>query len=84
MLLLVVEDGIEELEDELLLFAGEELDLLELSLELRSRAGFAFRGVRLTAQKFGDRHFESGGAFDKIKRRVRRAGFIICRTPKAS
>lgn len=50
LLLLVVEDGIEKLEDELLLFAREEFDLLELSLELRSRAGFAFGGVRLAAQ----------------------------------
>lgn len=38
MLLLVVDNGVEELEDELLLFAGEELDLLELSLKLRGRA----------------------------------------------
>ena len=40
------------MQDELLLFAGEELDLLELSLELRGRAGFAFGGVRLAAQEF--------------------------------
>lgn len=37
--MLVVEDGVEELEDELLFLAGEELDLLELALELRGRAG---------------------------------------------
>ncbi len=48
--MLVVEDGVEELEDELLLFTREELDLLELSLQLRSRARFAFDGVRLASQ----------------------------------
>jgi hypothetical protein len=33
-LLVAFEDGVEELEDELLLFAGEELELLELALKL--------------------------------------------------
>jgi hypothetical protein len=37
-LLVAFEDGVEELEDELLLFAGEELELLELALKLRLRA----------------------------------------------
>jgi hypothetical protein len=37
LLLLVVEDGVEELEDELLLFSREQFDLFELSLELRGR-----------------------------------------------
>ena len=50
LLLLVVEDGVEELDDELLLFAGEELDLLELSLELRGRDGFGISRVRLASQ----------------------------------
>jgi hypothetical protein len=37
-LLVAFEDGVEELQDELLFFAGEELDLLELALKLRQRA----------------------------------------------
>jgi hypothetical protein len=41
-LLIAFQDGIEELEDELLLFTREEFDLLELSLELRSRGPFSF------------------------------------------
>ena len=53
-LLVAFEDGIEELEDELLLLTQEEFDLLELSLELRLRAGLGARGVRLASQKFGD------------------------------
>ena len=47
---LVFQNGIEELEDELLLFAGEELDLFELALELRGRTGFASCGVGLASQ----------------------------------
>ena len=41
LLLVAFEDGIEGLEAELLLFTREELDLLELSLQLRLRAGIA-------------------------------------------
>ena len=63
LLLLVVEDGVEELEDELLLLAREEFDLLELSLKLRGRAGFALGGVRFVSQHFGDRDLRSGEAF---------------------
>jgi hypothetical protein len=37
-LLVVFEGGIEELQDELLLLAGEEFDPLELALKLRLRA----------------------------------------------
>jgi hypothetical protein len=74
LLLLVVENGIEELKDELLLFTREEFDLLELSLELRSRSGLTFGGVRLASEEFGDRDFESGGggAFDEIECRILR------------
>lgn len=61
MFWLIVEDRIEKLKNELLLFARQRLHPLELSLELGCRAGLAFRGVRLAAQEFGDRDFESGG-----------------------
>lgn len=39
LLLVAFQDGVEELEDELLLFAGEEFDLFELALKLGLRAG---------------------------------------------
>ena len=39
MLLLVIKHGVEKLQNKLLLFAWKELDLLELALELRLRAG---------------------------------------------
>ena len=50
-MLIAFENGIEELEDELLLFTREEFDLLELSLELRLRAGFGSRGENFPSGK---------------------------------
>ncbi|MBX3282867.1 MAG: hypothetical protein KF756_10360 [Acidobacteria bacterium] len=47
-MLIALQNGVEELEDELLLLAREQLDLLELALELRA-AGRAL-SVRRSAR----------------------------------
>lgn len=76
-MLAAFENGVEELEDELLLFTRQELDLLELALKLRSGSGFGFGGERFASQKFRHPDTQSGGAFDEIERGVRRASFIV-------
>lgn len=83
MLLLVVEDGIKELKDELLLSAGEKLDLLELSLQLRSLILFAFRGVRLAAQEFGDRDRAAAARSIKSSTGFGKRDLISSRTTEA-
>ena len=76
--LLGFQDGVEELEDKLLLFSWQEFDLFELSLKLRLWPGLSFSRIRLASKQFRDRNFQSGsGSFDKIQGRVRRTGFVV-------
>ena len=54
--LLSANDRIEKLDDELLLFAGQQLHLLDASFQLRDRSGLGGHGMRLTAQQLSDGH----------------------------
>ena len=69
--LLSADDRIEKLDDELLLFAGQQLHLLDAALQLRDRTWLGAHGVRLTTQELG--HGDSQGcgrALNEIQRRV--------------
>lgn len=76
--MLIVQNRIEKLKNELLLFSRQQLDLLELALKLQSLSGFGFGCERFASQEFGDRNIQrGGGAFDEIECLVRRAMLVV-------